>query len=809
MASRDVPGQPVSLRRIGVGYLVLIAGAVIGIALVLLSAQGRGTPVDAADRAGLSHEQLVGRLMLAIAVVILVARVLGAAVGRLGQPRVMGEVLGGILLGPSLLGWVGDALPVLGAAQDFVFPREVITLLDGAASIGLVFYMFLVGLELDPGILKGRWTQASFISNASVLVPLTLGIAVALWIFDSYGQGPFLAFALFMGVAMSITAFPVLARILTERRMLRRPVGATAMASAAVDDVTAWGLLALAIAVGRGESELELIRIIALTAAFTAVMALVVRRLLARVSDAYDEVGSLPAVWFAVILVGILVSAFTASAIGIAGIFGAFIMGMVMPRRADLTHDLTQRVEPFVVTVLLPLFFVVTGFKADLTRINDPGLWLVALLLIAVAVVAKWGGAMLAARFVGFNLRESAAIGALMNTRGLTELIVLNVGLELGVLNTELFTMMVLMAVVTTFMAGPALMLIDPRRTLAAEPGEEIEAELRAAEEVSAEPAGERAAPAGAPIVVALADIRNAGSLLGVAAPLATADDGGEGRELILAALVPPGEGVTGPAGEARRLRDAADRINEQRDLLIARGHRARSLAYTSPDAADDLIRLTDLLGASLLVMDAQRPLVGSWVPRGATGRILERASCDVAIVIERSDWQDRAAEGLPVVVPFGGADHDWAALELGALLAKARHTWMRILGAGADEGGGRDASALMASASLIVQRMTGIRVEPVLITSARDSMLEASRDAAALIVGLSDRWKEEGLGPLRTDIARQSEAPTIFVRRGARPGALSGPQTMTRMRWSSAGRGGHDAGDLRSTDSSAPSSDP
>jgi Kef-type K+ transport system membrane component KefB len=408
----------------------------------------------------LTPEALFGRLMLAIAAVIVAARAVGALAATLGQPRVMGEVLAGILLGPTLLG------ALLPAIQAYLFPAQVIPLLSAAADLGLALYMFLVGLELDPRLLRGRVAQAAFVSTASVAAPMLLGIALALPLFPLLGAGTgYAPFALFLGAALSITAFPVLARILVERRMLDHRVGAMAMAmaAAALNDVAAWFLLALAIAAATPTgSLLGAFRILALAVLFTAAMALIVRRLVGRVSVAYDQVGHVPAGWVAAILVGVLLSAYVASWIGLAAIFGAFVMGLILPRRADLTQEVTRRLEDVVVVVLLPLFFVVTGLRVQLSLLDRPILWLLTAVLLGVAVAGKWVGATVAAHYAGLPRRESMALGALMNTRGLTELIVVTVGLNYGVVSPALFTMLVLVALVTTFMAGPALDLIDP-----------------------------------------------------------------------------------------------------------------------------------------------------------------------------------------------------------------------------------------------------------------------------------------------------------------------------------------------------------
>jgi Kef-type K+ transport system membrane component KefB len=362
----------------------------------------------------LTPEELFGRLMLAIAAVIVAARAVGALAARFGQPRVMGEVLAGILLGPTLLG------VLLPRVQAYLFPAQVIPLLAAAADLGLAFYMFLVGLELDPRLLRGRVAQAAFVSAASVAAPLLLGVALAMPLFTLLGPDTgYAPFALFLGAALSITAFPVLARILVERRMLKHRVGAMAMAAAALNDVAAWFLLAIAVAAATPAGSLMgAFRILGLAVLFSAAMAMVVRRLVGRVSVAYDQAGHVPAGWVAAILVGVLLSAYVASWIGLAAIFGAFVMGLILPRRADLTQEVTRRLEDVVVTVLLPLFFVVTGLRVQLGLLDRPVLWLLTAALLGVAVAGKWLGAAVAALYAGLRMRESMALGALVNTAG-------------------------------------------------------------------------------------------------------------------------------------------------------------------------------------------------------------------------------------------------------------------------------------------------------------------------------------------------------------------------------------------------------
>ncbi len=757
----------------GAGTDVSLAGTAGGQSLSASFAEELPKPGEAkAPAKKRSGEETFGRLMLAVAAVIFAARFLGAVLVKAGQPQVMGEVLAGILLGPTLLGAVAPEV------KDYIFPGDIVPLISAASQIGLAFYLFLVGMELDPRMLRERIGQAAFISNTSVAFPLALGLLAALPIYEILAPDTdYVPFALFMGVSMSVTALPVLARILSERRMLKRPVGALAMTSAAIDDVTAWGLLALATAVAGTGSSLDALGVVGLAGVFTAAMIFIGRPLLGRVSAAYDEAGRVPALWLGVIFVSVLLSAYVSQQIGIAAIFGAFVMGLIMPRHAGLTDDVTRRIEDFVVTVLLPLFFVVTGLRTEIGLLNRPILWAITLGLIAVAIAGKWLGAMAAARYGGFGWRDSAAVGALMNTRGLTELIVLNVGLDLGLISSTLFTMLVVMALVTTFMAGPALRLLDPRGELGTSPEEELRAALL---QVAPEPA-ERPHS----IVVAPQDGKNLDALLAIAEPLSQSKPP---RELLLVRLLVPQLVATGLAADDRELRQASEDLNLRRELLRERGLDVQAVAFTTPDPGEDLVRIAADDRIDLLLIDGRRPLLGSGVPRGEVGAVLERAPCDVAVLVEREGVPVVDAEN-PVLVPFGGAEHDWAALELGAWIASARRAPLKLLGAASTgEAGSRDASRLLANASLVVQQLAAVAAEPVLTNPGRD-VLRTAEGAGLLVVGLSERWREEGLGPLRTELVKSAPAPTLLVRRGVRPGALASRDDVTRFRWSAAGQ--------------------
>jgi hypothetical protein len=512
-------------------------------------------------------------------------------------------------------------------------------------------------------------------------------------------------------------------------------------------------------------------------------MAVVVRPFLGRVSTAFDEAGRVPGGWIAGIFAGVLVSAYVTEEIGIAVIFGAFIMGMIMPRDAGLTEDVTHRVEDFVVIVLLPLFFAYTGLKTNIGLLDRPLLWLLTGVLILVAIVGKLFGAAIAARMTGFDWRSSLVIGTLMNTRGLTELIVLNLALEKGVISDALFAMLVIMALVTTFMAGPLLKLLDPKNEYGAPVEEELEeARRRSSIEFPEVPQPERS------ILVAPQTDTALPQLLALAEPLARSEPP---RELILARLVRPPRRAQATGGlqtENRLLRDASNEVNFARLELVDRGVASRAVAFTSTDPGGDLSRLAKSEEVDLLLIDGRRPLLGAGVPRGDVGAVLSDAESDVAVLVAREGAPVVPNEDAAVLVPFGGAEHDWAALELGAWIAGATKAPLRLLGAAGQSEEGKSATRLLADAGLLVQQYAGIPAEPVVAEPGRAGIVAAAAGAGLLVIGLSDRWKQEGLGPTRSEIAKAAPAPVVFVRRGLRPGALAPRGDVTRFTWSSPG---------------------
>ncbi|HXN12908.1 MAG TPA: cation:proton antiporter, partial [Candidatus Acidoferrales bacterium] len=418
-----------------------------------------GSAASRANEGDLLH------VLLALVVVIATARAMGWVFRSAKQPPVVGEILAGIVLGPSLLGRLAPG------AEGYLFPSTVGPFLNIIAQVGVILYMFLVGLELDPSLLRKRGHTTVAISHASIVTPFLLGATIALYLYPklSTHDVPFTCFSLFLGVSMSVTAFPVLARILTDRGIHKTRMGAIALTCAAVDDVTAWCMLAFVVSVARAEASGALATI-AMALAFIVLMAVVVRPTMVRLSLLYGNRGRLTQGVMAAIFIALLISASATELIGIHAVFGAFALGAVIPHDTGMARELTDRLEDIVIVLLLPAFFAYTGLRTQIGLVNGPEQWMMCALIVAVASIGKFGGTVVAARITGLDWRDSSALGVLMNTRGLMELIVLNIGLEMNVISPTLFAMLVIMALVTTFATTPILHLITRRQIPEIEP---------------------------------------------------------------------------------------------------------------------------------------------------------------------------------------------------------------------------------------------------------------------------------------------------------------------------------------------------
>ncbi|QRY60366.1 cation:proton antiporter [Sphingobacterium siyangense] len=405
-------------------------------------------------------------LLAQIVTIIIAARIMGWICIKIKQPVVIGEMLAGIILGPSLLGLYFPEF------SHTLFPVESLSNLQFLSQIGLILFMFIIGMELDLNVLRNKAHDAVVISHASIVIPFTLGISLAyfLYLFHPPTNVEFLSYSLFIGISMSITAFPVLARIIQERGLQKSKLGAMAITCAAADDITAWCILAVVIAIVKAGDFASALYTIGLAVAYVLIMIKIVRPFLMRVGEVKGSKEALSKPVVAIFFIVLLLSAYATEVIGIHALFGAFMAGAIMPEGSRFRTAFIEKIEDVSTLLLLPLFFVYTGLRTQIGLLNDPQLWMITIGIILVAVIGKFAGSTLAARFVGQSWKDSLSIGALMNTRGLMELIVLNIGYDLGVLSAELFSMMVVMALVTTFMTGPSLDLINflyrPKKSL-------------------------------------------------------------------------------------------------------------------------------------------------------------------------------------------------------------------------------------------------------------------------------------------------------------------------------------------------------
>ncbi|MEC5384798.1 cation:proton antiporter [Uliginosibacterium sp. H3] len=466
--------------RLVVLYLVMLAFAIIGYLVIraggLTLPAGMPAVLHETAAKGLTTEPLA-HVLFALAIITIAARGTGLLFQRfLNQPPVIGEILAGLALGPSLLGFFSPEL------QNFVLPAAAAPLIGIIAKFGVVLFMFLVGLELDLKILKQSSQATVVISHASIIAPFLLGAVLALGLYPLYATADvsFTVFSLFIGVSMSVTAFPVLARILTDRRVQRTRIGTLALACAAVDDATAWTLLAFVAGVASAKTA-GIAWTIGLSIVFIIAMFWIARPLMRKLAER-EEKNTAPMSQgvLAVVCIALLLAGSATEFIGIHALFGAFLLGAIMPHHGRLAEQVRLRMEDVVVVLLLPAFFAFTGMRTQVGLLHTTADWLAVLAIIAVATAGKFGGSFIAARLVGMGWREAGAIGILMNTRGLMELIALNLGLEMGVISPKLFAMLVIMALVTTFATTPILNLIMGKRGFGDEPAAPLQDVQRA-----------------------------------------------------------------------------------------------------------------------------------------------------------------------------------------------------------------------------------------------------------------------------------------------------------------------------------------
>ena len=652
-------------------------------------------------------EGTVAFVLLDIALIVGVARLAGALFRRFRQPPVIGEIMAGLLLGGALLG-TDPVRRVFGLDRtitDIVFPLEARPFLKVLAELGLILFMFIVGLELDIKLIRGRERLAAGISLTSVALPFVLGIGLAS-LLDAQGYRPdgveLVPFALFIGASMSVTAFPVLARVLSDRGMHRTPIGALALACAAIDDILAWSLLALVTAIvqaeasgggGGGGAAGDLVRVLGLSVAFITFMFVLVRPQLARLPERYRLAGDrLTPEVLAFILGGVLLSSWATSMIGIHAIFGAFLFGAVLPREgaAAFTHDLLERIESVAVLLLLPLFFIVTGINVEFSHF-DAGSIGTLVLIVAVACLGKFAGATAAGRLQGLGLRRAAAIGILMNTRGLTELVLLTIGRDKGVLDDELFTLLVLMAVITTVITAPLLRRIYPDRMIDHDIAEAERAALGAIDTYR---------------VLVLVDAPSSAAPLVTAASAIAASE--PSAEVVLTRLSPQPHELEVGAGafvtQLTRMAASLDDLRALEEQVRSQGLSCAVFSRFTDDLVGDLAAQAGRMGARLVVVGDVRD---DPAREAVVATIVDRMPCDVAVVVAPLLQRASAAPGRPPVVEAAEGPDGLAAIELGLRMASAHGALPAVVGLDRDGRGGRQLQGVLR----LVERDGGVVV--------------------------------------------------------------------------------------------------
>ncbi len=569
----------------------------------------------------------IALLLAQIGCILLVSRVVGVGFRWLGQPLVVAEIVAGIALGPSLLG--------LFFPNFFhgLFPASGMAALSGVSQIGLVLFMFLVGLELNLDLVKERGGIATAVSLSSIALPFLLGLVLgyAIWPILAPTGVALVPFSLFIGASMSVTAFPVLARILGERNMLDTRIGSLALTCAAVNDVIAWCLLAFVIAAVNAHGVQDALRTTLLAVAFVAVMLTVVRPFLARVEARFGTLKDLSQTAVAVVFLLLLGSALFAEQIGIHALFGAFLFGAVVPREGQTIRALTERLEDIVIVLLLPLFFAFTGLKTEIGLLDSPSMWGWCAAITGVAMFGKLAGAAVPARLAGLTLRESAAVGVLMNTRGLMELVILTIGLELGVLTPALFAMFVIMAVATTFMTTPLMRMLYPPRLIL----EERAAAVTASESWGLVTCVSHPDSVAGLARVATALLSRAGSR-GWALRLISMDDD--------ASLFPGG-----PDPDEDEDEDPAHSLAR---IATTSGVEMEAILLTSTDRTGDIVHIARLKSAGAILLGIHRPLVGEARLGGPLLAIASRSTADVAM------FHDNGLRNVRrVLLALGGAN--------------------------------------------------------------------------------------------------------------------------------------------------------
>jgi Kef-type K+ transport system membrane component KefB/nucleotide-binding universal stress UspA family protein len=703
-------------------------------------------------------------ILCEVLIVIGLSRLVGQAFRWINQPLVIGEIVAGIMLGPSLFGMIA---PDLATA---IFPAETIPFLHVLSQVGLIFFMFLIGLELNPKYLKGNLDIAILTSHVSILVPFSLGALLALVLYPLVSNNgvPFTAFALFLGAAMSITAFPVLARIITENNLQATRLGTLALTCAAVDDVTAWCLLAVAIAVARTGSFNSAIPTIIWSFGYIVFMVTVGRWFLSRLATYYRRIGKLNQLVLAGIYIGVVASALITEWIGIHLIFGAFLLGAIMPKNAGLVKELAEKTEDFVLIFLLPVFFAESGLKTQIGLLNTPILWGLCGLVLAVAIIGKYVGTYVAARVSGINKREASALGWLMNTRGLTELIVLNIGLSLGVISPLLFTMLVIMALVTTFMTSPLLEWTYPKRLIKLDVVDTDDEE----EDLVKYPGSDNSEVIPYQILVPVSNPSSQKGLLELANAIAfNKKQVATVYPLSLIEFQEDYAYQSTPAEADRLVKEKHYKLEEliQRlEPLEIRSH-IHPIVRTTSNIARETAQIAELERMDLILLGWHRPAFSSNRLGGRVGQILTAANVDVAVFIDKG-----RAKLERILVPYSGNIHDDLALILAIrLIVNNQNCCIRVLQIVNDTSIKNELSYEISTMMEQLSPNVGERIEIKTIESPEPikTVINESEDVDLTIVGTCRTWgiERQTLGRYTDEIAVECRSSLLITRRHSR----------------------------------------
>ncbi|XWK91141.1 MAG: cation:proton antiporter [Phormidium sp.] len=709
--------------------------------------------------------QTVVLVLIQVLIVIGLSRLVGLGFRWLKQPLVIGEIVAGIMLGPSLLGLVAPGIAAT------LFPAETIPFLNLLSQVGLIFFMFLIGLELDPKYLKGNLDIAILTSHVSILTPFSLGSLLALLLYPSLSNSgvSFTAFALFLGAAMSITAFPVLARIITENNLQGTRLGTLALTCAAVDDVTAWCLLALAIAVTRTNSMIEAVPTIIESLIYIAFMVTVGRSFLQRLSTHYDRKNRLSQLELAGIYMAVVASALITEFIGIHLIFGAFLLGAVMPKNPAMTREIAGKTEDFVLIFLLPIFFAYSGLRTEIGLLNKPELWLLCAAVVGVAIVGKYAGTYVAARVSGINKREASALGWLMNTRGLTELIVLNIGLSLGVISPVLFTMLVIMALVTTFMTSPLLEWTYPKRLIQLDVLESINEQEEAIVEAKPAIVNPVLSTQNYRILVPVANPRTQKGLLQLAVAIAGMRlEPSVVHPLSLIELEEDYLFQSTPLEADRLIQERRQRLEELIQSLEPPEIRqmVHPIIRISQDVARETAEIALLDRTDLILVGWHRPAFSTNRLGGRVGQILSTAPADVAVFV------DRGKERLEnLLVPYSTNIHDDLALEIALRLLFNRDTCcLTVLQVAENELSQNELSHEFRSVLERLPKSVRDRIDIHFVEASEpiEAVVAASETVDLTIAGTSRAWgiERQTLGRYTDLLATECRSSLLITRR-------------------------------------------